>query len=137
MNEELDKLFGTQTATVTIQGVSYPVKKITVAIMASVNILTTKAYSVMDLQNVKTEVDVAAIAAEVISVLIDGGENQARLEVVISALTGIKPETFRELTTEDLTDLIMKIAKVNQDFFSMKLAPKMRLALESLGAGQE
>jgi hypothetical protein len=134
MTEELDKLFPIKPQTVTIQGVDYPVKKITVSIMASVNILTDKAFAVIDLENIENEVDVAAITASAISALIDDGEVQRRMETVISALTGMKPEKFKELTTEDLVDLIVTVVKVNKDFFAMRLAPKMRLAL---AAGQK
>lgn len=129
MTEELDKLFPIKPQTVAIQGAEYPVKKITVSIMASVNILTDKAYAAIDLENIETEVDVAAVTASAIAALIDDGEIQRRLETVIAALTGIKPETFKDLSIEDLVDLIVKIVKVNKDFFAMRLAPKMRSAL--------
>lgn len=134
MTEELDKLFPIKPQTVAIQGAEYPVKKITVSIMASVNILTDKAFAVIDLENIQNEIDVAAVTAGAISVLIDDDETQRRLETIIASLTGIKPDLFQELTTEDLVDLIVKIVKVNKDFFAMRLAPKMRSAL---AAGQK
>lgn len=128
MNQELDKLFPPKSPTINIRGTDYPVGQITVSIMGSVNFLTEKAYATIDLENVEDEIDVAAISAGIIAALIDGGEVQRRMETVITPLTGISGELFRDLKTEELVDLIVTIARVNKDFFSMRLAPKMRSA---------
>jgi hypothetical protein len=128
-NTELDQLFPITPITVSVRGVPYPVGKVTVKLMASVNFLTEKAYAVIDLEGITDEVDVAAIAAGAIAALIDGDEVQQRMATVVMGLTGMPDDVFHSLEIEELVDLIVKIVKVNKDFFSMRLAPKMRQAL--------
>lgn len=128
-NTELDKLFPLTPTTVSVRGVDYPVGKVTVKLMASVNFLTEKAYAVIDLEGIADEVDVAAIAANAIAALIDGDDVQQRMATVVMGLTNMPSEVFHSLEIEELVDLIVKIVKVNKDFFSMRLAPKMRQAL--------
>lgn len=128
-NTELDKLFPIMQTTVSVRGVDYPVGKVTVKLMASVNFLTEKAYAVIDLESIRDEVDVAAIASGAIAALIDGDEVQVRMATVVTGLTGMSDQVFHTLEIEELVDLIVKIVKVNKDFFSMRLAPKMRQAL--------
>lgn len=128
-NTELDKLFPLTPTTVSVRGVDYPVGKVTVKLMASVNFLTEKAYAVIDLEGIADEVDVAAIAANAVAALIDGDDVQQRMATVVMGLTGMPSEVFHSLEIEELVDLIVKIVKVNKDFFSMRLAPKMRQAL--------
>lgn len=128
-NTELDQLFPLTPTTVSVRGVDYPVGKVTVKLMASVNFLTEKAYAVIDLEGIADEVDVAAIAANAIAALIDGDDVQQRMATVVMGLTNMPSEVFHSLEIEELVDLIVKIVKVNKDFFSMRLAPKMRQAL--------
>ena len=128
-NTELDQLFPLTPTTVSVRGVDYPVGKVTVKLMASVNFLTEKAYAVIDLDAITDEVDVAAIAANAIAALIDGDDVQQRMATVVMGLTGMPDAVFHSLEIEELVDLIVKIVKVNKDFFSMRLAPKMRQAL--------
>jgi hypothetical protein len=128
-NTELDQLFPIKPTTVSVRGVDYPVGKVTVKLMASVNFLTEKAYAVIDLEGIDNEVDVAAIAANAIAALIDGDDVQQRMATVVMGLTGMPDTVFHSLEIEELVDLIVKIVKVNKDFFSMRLAPKMRQAL--------
>lgn len=132
-NIELDQLFPIKPTTVSVKGVDYPVGKVTVKLMASVNFLTEKAYAVIDLDGIEDEIDVAAIGANAIAALIDGEEVQRRMATVVTGLTGIPDDVFHTLEIEELVDLIVKIVKVNKDFFSMRLAPKMRQALRGSG----
>lgn len=132
-NIELDQLFPIKPTTVSVRGKDYPVGKVTVKVMASVNFLTEKAYAVIDLDGIQDEVDVAAIGANVIAALIDGDDVQRRMATVVTGLTGMTDEVFHSLEIEELVDLIVKIVKVNKDFFSMRLAPKMRQALRGSG----
>lgn len=129
-NTELDQLFPIQPTKLSVRGVEYPVGKITVSLMASVNFLTDRAYSVIDLSAIDDEVDVAAIASNAIAALIDGNDVQVRMATVVKGLTGMPEQVFHSLEIEELVDLIVKIVKVNKDFFSMRLAPKMRQALK-------
>lgn len=136
-NIELDQLFPLKQASVTVRGQTYPVGKVTVKLMASVNFLTEKAYSVIDVDGIEDEIDVAAIAADAIAALIDGDDVQTRMGHVVQGLTGMTPEVFQSLEIEELVDLIVTIVKANKDFFSMRLAPKMRKALRGSGLIQK